>query len=107
MELKRYSDAGFFTWGAEHYPTLSFDRPEPFNHIEFDTRITDPIEGRQSCHLAPAEWRLLGWLEAHGFAYDYFAEPQLDTGMLDLSRFIGCWYSRFTRSTGRGECTNA
>jgi hypothetical protein len=87
MELKRYSHAGFFTWGADDYPPLSFDRPEPFNHIDFATQLTDPIEGRQACHLAPAEWRLLGWLEAHGFAYDYYAETQLDSGVLDLSRY--------------------
>lgn len=86
-ELKRYSDAGFFTWGAESYPALSFDRPEPFNHIDFAERITDPIEGRQACHLAPAEWRLLGWLEREGFPYDYYAEPQLDDGTLDLSKY--------------------
>lgn len=86
-ELKRYSDAGFFTWGADDYPALSFDRPEPFNHINFAERITDPIEGRQACHLAPAEWRLVGWLERQGFAYDYYAETQLDDGTLDLSAY--------------------
>ncbi len=86
-ELKRYSDSGFFTWGAHHYPPLSFDRPEPFNHIDFAEQITDPIEGRQACHLAPAEWRLLGWLERQGFAYDYFAETQFDDGTLDLSQY--------------------
>jgi hypothetical protein len=86
-ELKRYSDAGFFTWDADDYPPLSFDRPEPFNHIDFAERITDPIEGRQACHLAPAEWRLLGWLERHQFAYDYYAETDLDGGTLDLSRY--------------------
>ena len=87
VELKRYSDAGFFTWGAEHYPPLSFDRPEPFNHIDFSEKITDPIEGRQACHLAPAEWRLLGWLERQGFGYDYYAETQLDDGTLDLAAY--------------------
>jgi hypothetical protein len=87
LELKRYSDAGFFTWGAESYPPLSFDRPEPFNHIDFTEKITDPIEGRQACHLAPAEWRLLGWLESRNFAYDYYAETQLDDGTLDLNSY--------------------
>lgn len=87
VELKRYSDDGFFTWGSRSYAPLSFDRPEPFNHIDFTERITDPIEGRQACHLAPAEWRLLGWLERHNFAYDYYAETQLDDGTLDLSRY--------------------
>jgi hypothetical protein len=86
-ELKRYNDAGHFTWDADEYPALSLDRPEPFNHIDFSERITDPIEGRQACHLAPAEWRLLGWLEREGFAYDYFAETQLDEGTLDLSAY--------------------
>jgi N,N-dimethylformamidase len=86
-ELKRYSDAGFFTWGANSYPPLSFDRPEPFNHIDFEERITDPIEGRQDCHLAPSEWRLLGWLEREQFDYDFYAETQLDAGVLDLSAY--------------------
>lgn len=86
-ELKRYSDAGFFTWGADHYPALSFDRPEPFNHIDFNEKLIDPIEGRQACHLAPAEWRLLGWLESRGVQYDYFAETQLDDGTLDLNNY--------------------
>jgi hypothetical protein len=85
--LKRYNDAGFFTWGSEHYAPLSFDRPEPFNHIDFSERITDPIEGRQACHLAPAEWRLHGWLERQGVAFDLYAENQLDDGTLDLSRY--------------------
>lgn len=86
-ELKRYGDAGHFTWGADAYPPLSFDRPEPFNHIDFDEKITDPIEGRQACHLAPAEWRLLGWLERQGFGYDYYAETQLGDGTLDLAAY--------------------
>ncbi|HVK16824.1 MAG TPA: carboxypeptidase-like regulatory domain-containing protein [Fimbriiglobus sp.] len=86
-ELKRYNDAGFFTWAADDYPPLSFDRPEPFNHIDFAERITDPIEGRQACHLAPAEWRLHGWLERSGFPFDLYAENQLDDGTLDLSAY--------------------
>src|SRR5205814_1865166 len=61
--------------------------PEPFNHIDFAEKITDPIEGRQACHLAPAEWRLLGWLERHGFAHDYYAETQLADGTLDLANY--------------------
>ena len=85
-------------------PPLSFDRPEPFNHIDFAEQITDPIEGRQACHLAPAEWRLLGWLEREGFAYDYYAETQLDDGTLDLAKYRVLVLA-FTRSTGRGGCT--
>ncbi len=86
-ELKRYNDAGFFTWAADDYPPLSFDRPEPFNHIDFAEKITDPIEGRQACHLAPAEWRLHGWLEANGFPFDLYAENQLDDGTLDPAAY--------------------
>jgi hypothetical protein len=86
-ELPRYTSAEFGTWGYSQYPPLSFDRPEPFNHIPFEEQITDPLEGRQACHLAAAEWRLLGWLERKGFAYDLYAEPQLDDGVLDLSAY--------------------
>ena len=86
-ELKRYNNAGFFTWNAADYPPLSFDRPEPFNHIDFNETISDPIEGRQACHLAPAEWRLLGWLEHQGFPFDLYAENQLDAGVLDLTQY--------------------
>jgi hypothetical protein len=86
-ELKRFNDAGFFTWSADDYAPLSFDRPEPFNHIDFAEKITDPIECRQACHLAPAEWRLHGWLEHHGFPFDLYAEHQLDDGTLDLSAY--------------------
>jgi hypothetical protein len=87
VELPRYQSAEFGTWGYPAYAPLSFDRPEPFNDIPFDEKITDPIEGRQACHLAPAEWRLYGWLERKGFAYDLYAEPQLDDGTLDLSKY--------------------
>ncbi len=87
QELKRYSDEGFFTWNAPHYPPLSFDRPEPFNSIDWNEQLTDQIAGRQACHLAPAEWRLLGWMENQEIAYDYYAEAQLHDGVLDLSRY--------------------
>jgi hypothetical protein len=87
-DLHRYSDRGEFNaWNSDRYEPLSFDRPELFNDIAFDERITDPIEGRQACGLAPAEWRLLGWLEKSGFQYDFWAETQLDTGELDLSGY--------------------
>jgi hypothetical protein len=38
-------------------------------------------------HVAPAEWRLLGWLEREGFAYDLYAETQLHSGVLDLDKY--------------------
>ena len=75
------------TYDTDDYAPLSFDRPEPINHIDEHEEITDPIEGRAACHLAPAEWRLLGWLEREGFAYDYYAETQLHDGTLDLDDY--------------------
>jgi hypothetical protein len=87
QELKRYQDVKHLTWGAESYAPLSFDRPEPINHIDPAEQITDPIEGRAPNHIAPAEWRLFGWLEREGFAYDLYSETQLHHGVLDLSKY--------------------
>src|ERR1051325_8533707 len=87
QELKRYLDANHQTWGCDAYAPLSFDRPEPINHIDPAEKITDPIEGRSANHVAPAEWRLLGWLEREGFAYDLYSETQLHHGVLDLSKY--------------------
>jgi hypothetical protein len=87
QELGRYKDAEHHTWGFSSYAPLSFERPEPLNDIALGENITDPIEGRMACHVAPAEWRLLGWLEREGFAYDFYAETQLDSGVLDLSGY--------------------
>ncbi len=87
LELKRYTDPDSITYDTEDYAPLSFDRPEPINHIDANTEITDPIEGRAACHLAPAEWRFLGWLERERLAYDYFAETQLHDGTLDLDAY--------------------
>jgi hypothetical protein len=87
-DLPRYrlSDYGEWKSNAEFAP-LSFDRPEPANHVPETDQCTDPIEGRQACHLAPAEWRLLGWLEHHGYAYDLYADSQLHEGLLDLDAY--------------------
>ncbi len=87
MELKRYIDPDHVTYDTDTYAPLSFDRPEPFCAVGEREEPTDPIEGRQACHLAPAEWRLLAWLEREQFAYDYYAETQLHSGVLDLSRY--------------------
>src|SRR5262245_2781755 len=87
QELKRYTDPLHQTWGCDGYAPLSFDRPEPINSIDLSEKITDPIEGRAACHGAPAEWRLLGWLEREVFTYDYYAESQLHSGVLDLSKY--------------------
>lgn len=87
LELHRYTDPEHITYANATYAPLSFDRPEPINHIPADVDIYDPIEGRAACHIAPAEWRLLGWLEREGFAYDYYAETQLHAGALDLDAY--------------------
>jgi hypothetical protein len=87
LELKRYTDPDAITYDTEDYAPLSFERPEPINHIDAHTEITDPIEGRAACHIAPAEWRLLGWLEQGHFDYDYYAETQLHDGTLDLDAY--------------------
>jgi hypothetical protein len=87
QELKRYREAKHQTWGCPSYAPLSFERPEPINHIDFTEQILDPIEGRAACHVAPAEWRLLGWLEREGFAYDFYGETQLHAGTLDLTKY--------------------
>ena len=86
-DLPRYRLREYGEWDADDFPPLSFDRPEPRNQVPEQDRCTDPIEGRMECHLAPAEWRLFGWLEREGFAYDLYADRQLHMGVLDLDRY--------------------
>jgi hypothetical protein len=88
-DLPRYRLSGDYAeWkSAETFEPLSFDRPEPANHVPEHIECTDPIEGRQACHLAPAEWRLLGWLEQQGYAYDLYSDFQLHSGQLALGRY--------------------
>ncbi len=87
QELSRYAEAEHQTWACPTYAPLCFDRPEPLNDIRLEEKITDPIEGRMACAVAPAEWRLLGWLEREGFAYDLYGETQLHHGLLDLPAY--------------------
>jgi hypothetical protein len=87
QELQRYTDPENVNYDAWDYAPLSFDRPEPINHIDLNEQASDPIEGRASCHLASAEWRMIAWLEREGFAYDYWAETQLHSGALDLDAY--------------------
>jgi hypothetical protein len=87
LELSRYTGAETHTWSHPSYAPLSFERPELLNNIRLEDKITDPVEGRVACGVAPAEWRTLGWLERQGFAYDLYAETQLHTGVLDLSAY--------------------
>ncbi len=90
QDMLRYSAIdtfGEWSFPDEVYPPVHFERPEPANSIPEGTEVTDPIVGRQGCHLAPAEWRLLGWLEREGYGYDVYSDHQLHTGALDLTGY--------------------
>jgi hypothetical protein len=89
LDLKRYAGAGFSEWGAPNdaFAPLSFDRPEIGNTVPKNAHILDPVAGRLASSLAPAEWRLLGWLEREGFAHDVYADAQLHDGTLDLDAY--------------------
>jgi N,N-dimethylformamidase len=50
LELKRYTDPDHVNYDCANYAPLSFDRPEPINHIPEGTAATDPIAGRAACH---------------------------------------------------------
>jgi N,N-dimethylformamidase len=90
QDLRRYAQTGSFNewmFPDDAYMPLSFDRPEPGNCVREDEEVTDPIEGRSECHLAPAEWRLLGWLEREGYGYDLYADYHLHSGELPLDAY--------------------
>jgi hypothetical protein len=87
LELHRYTDPEHISYPGDCYAPLSFDRPEPVTHIAEHEEILNPIEGRAACHLAAAEWRFIGWLEREGFAYDFYAETQLHSGVLNLDDY--------------------
>jgi N,N-dimethylformamidase len=90
QDLLRYTHAATFNvWGFpdEAYPPLSFERPEPGNVVREHEEVTDPIQGRMQGGCAPAEWRLLGWLEREGFPYDFYSEGQLHRGEIDLDAY--------------------
>jgi hypothetical protein len=90
LDLQRYDPTGAFgEWRHpdEAYPPLSFERPELGNHVPEQDQVTDPIGGRLASSLAPAEWRLLAWLEREGHAYDVYSEHHLHTGALDLDAY--------------------
>jgi len=86
QDLKRFTQPNGWPF-AVHGAPLSFDRPELFNAVPEDAEITDPVEGRLASAMAPAEWRLLGWLEREGFFYDLYSETSLHFGSLDLDRY--------------------
>ncbi len=87
QELHRYTDPDYVNYTTEEYAPLSFERPEFINFVPEHEEVTSPIEGRTACHLAPAEWRLLGWLEREGFEYDFYAETQFHFGQFPLDDY--------------------
>ena len=90
QELERYQDPlPFGVWRPrdDEYAPLSFNRPEPHNHLLESGEVTDPVRGRVQCGQAPGEWRLLGWLEREGYDYDLYAEAQLHDGTLRLDAY--------------------
>ena len=86
-EIAYYTSRPRTRYTVEQYPALSLDRPEPMNHVPLAAQAWEPIPGRNACHLAPAEWRLLAWLDRQGVAYDTWAETQLHAGLLPLERY--------------------
>lgn len=89
QDIGRYSAEVGSVWKFpnEDYTPLSFERPEPYSHIPRDRQSTDPVRGRQAGHLAEAEWRMLSWLEREDYAYDFYSDHQLHTGVLNLSAY--------------------
>jgi N,N-dimethylformamidase len=90
QDLDRYQNATpFGTWAPkdDEYQPLSFDRPEPNNHMFDDPEPADPVQGRVQCGQAPGEWRLYAWLEREGFEYDLYAEGHLHEGKLPLDSY--------------------
>lgn len=89
QELGRYADEMMGEWTSpnDRYPPLSYERPEPANAVPRDERPGDPMRGRLSSSMAPAEWRLLAWLEREGFEYDTWSDQQLHDGTLDLAAY--------------------
>ncbi len=90
LDLARYQNPlPFGVWRPEdaEYGALSFDRPEPHNHLLETGGVTEPVPGRVQCGQAPGEWRLLAWLERQGFDYDLYADAQLHDGTLPLDAY--------------------
>jgi hypothetical protein len=87
LELKRYTEEEHRSYDQDAYAPLSLDRPDPFNHIDEDEQLTDPIAGRQGCHMASAEWRLMGWMERKGIDYDLYSETQFHFDRVPLDDY--------------------
>ena len=108
QDLSRYQDASpFGVWKPkdDEFQPLSFDRPEPHNHLFDDPDATDPIQGRVQCGVAPAEWRLYAWLEREGFDYDLVRRGAIARRHTAARSNIACSSLLFIRSTGLATCT--
>lgn len=86
QDLYRFTNPGEWPYKETGAP-LSFDRPESFNCVPEQAKITDTIPGRLSSAMAPGEWRLLGWMEREGIPYDLYAETQLHFDQLPLEKY--------------------
>jgi N,N-dimethylformamidase len=87
QDLRRYFMGDYGEWKAGHTAPLSFIRPNRWNSVAENDEVTDPIEGRVACGVAPAEWRTLGWLEREGFSYDLYSDHHLHSGDLPLDEY--------------------
>ena len=81
-----FRPTGAIWWVGNSFEPLSFDRPEPVNSEELESKITDQIKKIGSEHVA-GEWRLLGWMEKEKNEYDLYSENQFDIGELDLEKY--------------------
>lgn len=81
-----FRPTGAIWWVGNSFEPLSFDRPEPVNSEELESKITDQIKKIGSEHVA-GEWRLLGWMEKEKYEYDLYSENQFDIGELDLEKY--------------------
>jgi len=81
-----FRPTGAIWWVGHSFEPLSFDRPEPVNSEELESKITDQIKKIGSEHVA-GEWRLLGWMEKENYEYDLYSENQFDIGELNLEKY--------------------
>ena len=87
-ELLRYTQGTTASYVMTPHPLAqSLDRPELINFVPELTEVNDPIEGRAANHVAPAEWRLLAWLEKEGFSHDVYSETQLHNDEFNLESY--------------------
>lgn len=86
QDLYRFTHPGQWPYADTAAP-LSFDRPELFNCVPDNAKITDTIPGRLASAMAPGEWRFLGWMDREGIPYDLYAEIQLHFNEVPLENY--------------------